>query len=81
MYGCCMANGMVVTKVTVNLTAKSRAALVDAVQLSGGNKTDSINRALQIYAYILREQAAGNAIATLATDQAGETTITKLEFL
>src|SRR5579859_2462023 len=39
-------------RITVNLTPRSSAALVLAVELSGDTKTDTINRALQIYAYL-----------------------------
>jgi hypothetical protein len=39
-------------RITVNLTSRSSAALVLAVELSGDTKTDTINRALQIYAYL-----------------------------
>ncbi len=39
-------------RVTVNLTAKAAAALKEMAEASGDTKTDTINRALLIYAYI-----------------------------
>ncbi|MDQ2585985.1 hypothetical protein [Saccharothrix yanglingensis] len=39
-------------RVTVNLTPRSSKALVDAITLTGDTKTDAINRALQIYAFL-----------------------------
>ena len=46
-------------KVTVNLTKKSFAALDAAAARSGDSKTDTVNRALQMYAYL--EQVTGGA--------------------
>ena len=39
-------------RLTVNLTPRSSAALDAAVELTGDTKTDAINRAIQIYAYL-----------------------------
>jgi hypothetical protein len=39
-------------RVTVNLTARASHALDRAAALTGDSKTDTINRALQIYAYL-----------------------------
>lgn len=39
-------------RVTVNLTTRSARALELATQLTGDSKTDAINRAIQIYAYL-----------------------------
>lgn len=39
-------------RVTVNLTAKSSLAMNQAVRITGDSKTDTINRALQLYAYL-----------------------------
>jgi hypothetical protein len=41
------------TRVTVNLIPRSDAALTLAVKLTGDTKTDTINRALQMYAYLM----------------------------
>jgi hypothetical protein len=39
-------------RLTVNLTSRSSSALEDAVELCGDTKTDTVNRAIQIYAYL-----------------------------
>ncbi|MGK5550168.1 hypothetical protein ACSNOI_01005 [Actinomadura kijaniata] len=39
-------------RVTVNLTGKAAQALEDIQKVTGYNATDSINRALQVYAYL-----------------------------
>ncbi|MEV5569134.1 hypothetical protein AB0L06_03735 [Spirillospora sp. NPDC052269] len=39
-------------RVTVNLTAKGAAALTELMHLTGDTKTDVINRALGVYAYL-----------------------------
>ncbi|MEV4253912.1 hypothetical protein AB0J52_12185 [Spirillospora sp. NPDC049652] len=39
-------------RVTVNLTAKGAAALTELMRLTGDTKTDVINRALGVYAYL-----------------------------
>jgi hypothetical protein len=39
-------------RVTVNLTPRASQALELAVQITGDTKTDTINRALQLYAYL-----------------------------
>jgi len=49
-------------RVTVNLTSRSSRALDEAVQLTGDSKTDSINRAIQIYAYIQQVLQSGGSI-------------------
>jgi hypothetical protein len=41
-----------VERVTVNLTPRASEALERAVRLTGDTKTDTINRALQLYAYL-----------------------------
>lgn len=55
-------------KVTVNLTPKASEALSQAAQLSEHNRTDTINRALQLYAFVLAELAAGRRIAVIDHD-------------
>jgi hypothetical protein len=40
-------------KITVNLTPRACAALDQAVKLTGDNQTDTLNRAIQVYAYIM----------------------------
>lgn len=39
-------------RITVNLTERSSKALDRVVELTGDTKTDTINRAVQIYAYL-----------------------------
>jgi hypothetical protein len=39
-------------RITVNLTSRSSSALEFTVRLCGDTKTDTINRAIQIYAYL-----------------------------
>ena len=48
-------------RITVNLTPRSSSALDLAVELTGDTKTDTINRAIQIYAYL--EKVIGLSIA------------------
>ena len=55
-------------RVTVNLTARASRALELATELTGDTKTDTINRALQIYAYI--EQVASHGGAIYVREQA-----------
>jgi hypothetical protein len=49
-------------RVTVNLTARSSRALQLASELTGDTKTDSINRSIQIYAYLEEVLSHGGAI-------------------
>jgi len=49
-------------RVTVNLTARSSRALELATELTGDTKTDTINRALQIYAFLEQICARGGSI-------------------
>ncbi|HUY50649.1 MAG TPA: hypothetical protein VMV92_33910 [Streptosporangiaceae bacterium] len=51
-------------RVTVNLTARSSRALEVATELTGETKTDTINRALQIYAFLEQVCAGGGSIYT-----------------
>lgn len=39
-------------RITLNLTPRSQQALAEAVERSGDNKTDVVNRALQLYNYL-----------------------------
>ncbi|MFB9415623.1 hypothetical protein [Dactylosporangium matsuzakiense] len=49
-------------RVTVNLTKKTSDALTEAVRLSRDSKTDTINKALQVYALLQQVEADGGAI-------------------
>ena len=46
----------------MNLTGRAAQALEVAAQLTGDSKTDTINRALQIYAYMEQLTARGGSI-------------------
>jgi hypothetical protein len=63
-------------RLTVNLTKRSDAALQLASDLTGDSKTDTVNRALQVYAYLAQQsQASGPAkkIRLVAPDGTAET--------
>jgi hypothetical protein len=49
-------------RLTVNLTARSSQALEDAVQLTGDTKTDTINKALQLWSHVQRLINSGGAV-------------------
>jgi hypothetical protein len=49
-------------RVTVNLTPRTVEALDGLVQLTGDTKTDAINKALQVYAYLQNLLNAGGAL-------------------
>jgi hypothetical protein len=57
-------------RITVNLTSRSSAALELAVELSGDTKTDTINRALQIYAYLEKVIRDGGSVHVREQDGA-----------
>jgi hypothetical protein len=50
------------TRLTVNLTPRSAAALDLAVNDTGDSKTDTLNRAIQVYAYLEHVIAGGGAV-------------------
>jgi hypothetical protein len=49
-------------RVTVNLTPRSSQALEVATELTGDTKTDTVNRALQIYAFMEQVTNQGGSI-------------------
>ncbi len=49
-------------RITVNLTPRTSAALDLAVKLTDDTKTDTINRAIQIYAYLEQVIRAGGSV-------------------
>lgn len=49
-----MANNL--TKVTVNLIPAAETALQETADLTGYSRTDTINRALQVYAMVEKQQ-------------------------
>jgi hypothetical protein len=56
-------------RVTVNLTPRSSRALDEVVQLTGDSKTDNLNRAIQIYAYIEQILQSGGSIHVRETPE------------
>ena len=54
--------GGTLERVTVNLTPRSAPALELATQLTGDSKTDVLNRAVQIYAYIELAISQGGSV-------------------
>jgi hypothetical protein len=49
-------------RVTVNVTGRASRALDLAAELTGDTKTDTLNRALQVYAYLERLTACGGSV-------------------
>lgn len=49
-------------RVTVNMTGRASRALDLVTKLTGDTKTDTVNRALQIYAYLEQITASGGSI-------------------
>lgn len=68
---------MSLERVTVNLIPRAAQSLTLAVELTGNSKTDTINRALQVYAYLLRVHREGGSV--LVRDKDGVTN--RIEFL
>lgn len=58
------------TKVTVNLVPRAVRALDEAVTSEGYSKTDIINRAIQLYAFVVKKMAEGHELCLI--DQGGE---------
>jgi hypothetical protein len=54
--------GSALERVTVNLTLRSARALELATQLTGDSKTDVLNRAIQIYAYLEYAISQGGSV-------------------
>jgi hypothetical protein len=57
-------------RVTVNLTSQSSQALELATSLTGDSKTDTINRAVQLYAYLREVISKGGSIYARESDDA-----------
>lgn len=64
-------------KLTVNLIEKASKALRSAAEPTGDTETDTVNRALQVYDYIMQLQARGGA--SLVQDEDGN--VAKLSIL
>lgn len=72
MYGLCMPD---YTRVTVNLVPRSVAAMNAASEINGDNRTDSINRALQVYAYLMQEMQTKDVVVR---DRSGQETLLRM---
>lgn len=57
-YDDCMA----LRRVTLNLTEQSQDAIETGENCEGLNQTDYINRAIRLYDFVLREEAAGRTL-------------------
>lgn len=65
-------------RVTVNLVARAAKALHKVSELTGDTKTDSINRAIQVYAYLEGVTSNGGAIYI---SEAGSADVQRLKLL
>lgn len=65
-------------KLTVNLTLRSAAALEDLAEMLGVNKTDALNRAVQVAQHVTQVDRAGGR---LYTRDAGSNELAQLRFL
>jgi hypothetical protein len=69
MYNTFMANTQHdLTRLTANLVPRASAALALSIELSGDSKTDTVNRALQAYAFLLSIIRDGGGVYTRAKD-------------
>lgn len=59
-YGCSMTDKL--TRLNVNLVPRATTALDDVARLTENSKTDVVNRALQIYAFLEMEMSLGKKI-------------------
>jgi len=50
------------TRLTVNLTERSATALNEASDLTGDTRTDVVNRALQMYAWMMQLHHGSGAV-------------------
>jgi len=58
MYDMCMT----LTRLTVNLTPRADEAMGATAEMLGLSKTDTVNRALQAYAYLEKIRAEGGDV-------------------
>lgn len=49
-------------RVTVNLTPRASSAMHTAMEISGDSKTDVLNAAVKVYAYLQQIQADGGTV-------------------
>ncbi|MBV9025554.1 MAG: hypothetical protein JO362_17580 [Streptomycetaceae bacterium] len=55
-------------RITINFAPKAATALDQAVKLTGDTKSDTINRALQIYVYLEKVVQDGGTLYTRPAD-------------
>lgn len=60
-------HGSALERVTVNLTPRASKALEQVVERTGDTKTDTINRALQVYAFVEKTLQEGGSVYTRRT--------------
>lgn len=58
----------VVRRININLTQEANAALAEVMLTKGQSMTDTINRALQVYAFVEREIRADSAVLIREAD-------------
>ncbi len=56
------------TKFTINLVRRAVRALEIATETTGDNRTDTFNRAIQVYAHIVKAEKEGKAIYLVGPD-------------
>lgn len=71
---------MEITRLTVNLTPKVAAALSGAIEVTGVNKTDAINQAVQLYAYVVSRTANGEEVYVGKPEDAKKGDLTCIKF-
>ena len=54
----------------VNLTPRSVRALEESIEISGDSKTDVVNRALQVYDFLMKTVSADGAVYIRSTEGA-----------
>ncbi len=56
------------TRLTVNLVPQAWASLLEAAKVTGDTRTDTVNRALSLYSFIVGRQAEGWEPAMVGKD-------------
>lgn len=57
-----LGGGAKIERVTVNLTQRAARALETLTKLTGDTRTDAVNRALQVHAYLEQTLAGGGVV-------------------
>lgn len=69
---------MDLTRLTVNLVPRAAAALNEAAQLTEDSRTDTINRALQVYCFFVQQQELKGKKILLRDEDGSVETVTLL---